>query len=333
MARLDSMAGVLDHLDLSRDNVAAQARFYTSYARSLENARGRNDGSVWARIANPNQPWLGAATIASTYRLAAQYMALIDMRMAMRLAVRASLAYLEEGLHFGLLLATGLLDDSLLRDPFVVDRIAQLMSRPEPGDRASDPVQQSYLLLALASRPWLQDLVGRSVEAMFAELAAHDLHPVGPQSIPLSTYVDLARMMFTQRQTDALVLAAGDQGAESPMVPQLVDIGTAQAGSLRRTMRNRYLWRHAAAPVNLIDLEQVALYGLAVRSSPAESERLLAATMRRLADVDVLAEVPGWACGEMGRVQEDVAPELSELLRGYSWRRGPDDFPEYGPRG
>jgi len=71
MAHLDNLDEARAALGLDRDVLTAQASFYMAYAQNLE--RGRSSDareSVWARIANPSEPWLGQAIIASTYRTA-----------------------------------------------------------------------------------------------------------------------------------------------------------------------------------------------------------------------------------------------------------------------
>jgi hypothetical protein len=314
-----------------------------SYAQMLERERlttgdisarqGREN--IWTRIANPAQPWLGTATIASTYRLASQYAALVDMPLSMDLAIRASLAYLEAGLPFGFFLATGLLDDSILRNPELTPRLFRLLSRVNAEPASTDPVQQAYLLLALASRPWLRRQLQLSPDDMLNRLGAHDLHPVGPQSAPLAAYLTLARTMLSNetsevpderqgQEKEQPVDEAADTGI-SVMAHQLADIGRSQAASLRLTMRNQYLWRNAAAPVNIVDLEQVALYGLAMRTGGYWSERLLQRTTSNLEDNDALAELPAWACREMNGIVSEMSERVQQLLRNYSWRGASDE--------
>jgi len=325
MAHLNNLSNVLEHLNIQADVIAAQARFYISYAEMLERERLAAQGTdvrpgrenIWTRIANPAQPWLGTATIASTYRLASQYAALVDMPLAMRLAVRASLAYLEAGLPFGLFLAAGLLNDSILQHQEVTPRLFRLLLSINADPASTDPVQQAYLLLALASRPWLGRQLNQSADNMLNHLAAHDLHPVGPQSAPLADYLNLARTMLSNLDE------AADTGI-SVMAQQLAGIGRSQAASLRMTMRNQYLWRNAAAPVNIVDLEQVALYGLAMRTGGHWSERLLQRTTSLLEDNDALAELPGWTCREMNRLQTQMTEEIQQILRTYSWRGRPE---------
>lgn len=343
MAHLNNLSNVLEHLKIQPEVLAAQTRFYISYAQMLERERiaaGRPDvpsghENVWARIASPAQPWLGTATIASTYRLAAQYAALVDIPLAMDLAVRASLAYLEAGVPFGLFLAAGLLSDSILRHPEVSQRLFRLASGVAAGSASTDPVQQAYLLLALASRPWIEQQLGQSADAMLNQLNAHDLHPVGPQSAPLATYLDLAKTMLANRSFYRPAESgrqetsqSGDEAAEtgiSDMASQLAEIGRMQATSLRLTMRNQYLWRHAAAPVNIVDLEQVALYGLATRSEGDWSKRLQRRTASLLEDNDALAELPGWASQEMNRLLPEMTEQIIQVLRTYSWRERPEE--------
>jgi hypothetical protein len=345
MAQLNNLSSVLEHLEIQPQALEDQARFYVSYAQMLERERLAADQAgtsgerenVWARLANPAQPWLGPATIASTYRLAAQYAALVNMPDAMRLAVRACVAYLEAGLPFGLFLAAGLLDDSILRHPAVGPRLLGLLAA-DTGPASADPVQQTYMLLALAAKPWIRRQFDQPADALLNQLAAHDLHPVGPQSAPLAVYLDLARTMLAYRPPEqeppfrsreekqvsgvpsGRTAQAPDDTAESAiteMAGQLAELGRAQANSLRRTMRNQHLWKNAAAPVNIVDLEQVAIYGLATRTSPGWSERLRRRTTNILEPGDALAELPGWAAAEMDRILPEMREEIIGTLRSY----------------
>ena len=306
MAHLEDSQSVLRHLNLTPDRVREQAEFFASYAQMLERQRPTDArGDVWGRVANPGPQWLGSATLASTYRLAAQYAALVDMRRAAELAIRAALAYLDAGLPFGLFLVVGLLDDELLRDGFVLPTLRSLLSEGSTDPALADPVQQAYLLLTAASRPWLQDNLRGTLDAIVRNLDAHDLQPIGPQSIPLVMYLNLARTMLSNELGDTEVRTVGDQ---------LAAMGRTQAASLRSAMRNQYLWEHGAAPVNVVDFEYVAMYGLAMRHRPGWTAELYRHTTEALANDDALAELPAWTMERLNGELPEIANEIRELL-------------------
>ncbi len=268
MARLDSLDAARQALGLQRDILAAQANFYAAYARNLERYRsGDVRENVWARLANPPEPWLGRAIIASTYRTAAQFAALVDIHLATELTLHASRAYLDAGIPFGMFLAAGVLDDQVLQD----EGVLQNLTRPLGGSRADlaalDPVQQTYMLLTLASRPWLQQWTEQRPGNLLEQLAAHDLHPVGAQSVPLSVYLDMANAMILDRASDDRNADRSGSAQRRPddeetgrtvteMASRLAEISQTQAAALRVSRRNRYLWQHGAAPVNIVVLNK-----------------------------------------------------------------------------
>lgn len=97
---------------------------------------------------------------------------------------------------------------------------------------------------------------------------------MGAQSVPLTNYLDIASVMLTHQRDDARDVASfgrpdadGEAGRlAEEIAPHLAAMAEAQAGSLRVSRRNHYLWQNAAAPVNIVDLEQVALCGLAAKT-------------------------------------------------------------------
>jgi hypothetical protein len=334
MARLTDPASVLRSLEISRDAARQRADFYVAYAQVLEESRraqvtqpsagpgpARAGADAWARVARPEQEWLGHAALASTYRQAAQHAALVDIRWATDLAVRAALAYLDAGMPFGMYLLAGLLDDQILRDSAVL----------APGSVTlapavlCEPVQLMYLLLAAASRPWLRDELRETVDGAVQRLSAHELHPMGPQSVPLGDYLELATIMLYD-----------DPGPAAPGSPEVRAVarllaarGRTQFASLRLARRNRYLWERGAAPVNIVDLENVAMYGLVMRHRPW-FEELYQAIGNELARDDELTELSVWATDSIATALPSISGSLVGVLRDPegSDRRGPATHPE-----
>jgi len=304
------------------DSARRQAEFYAAYAELLEGrdapAAGRDDQA---------RQWAGPAALATAYRLAAQHAALVDARWATRLAVRAAMAYMTAGLPFGLFLLTGLLDDHTLRESTVVRDLVTPFAAPGADHNAArHPVQETYLLLAAASRPWLRAPLGPVLSGARERLAAHSLRPIGAQGVPLGDYLDLADLMLYDDQR-----TRGPRDASVRYVARrLAAMHRAQAATLRAAQRNRYLWRQGASPVNIIDLEHVALSGLALRHRPWFGQ-LSAAVTDELDRDDPLTELPVWAMGTIEARLPDVAPTVVDIMREPERPRRTEDFRDPEP--
>ena len=92
MAILHDLSAARNSLGLDLAVLQSRAGFYRAYARrNLERGRARAGvDPIWERLANPADPWLGPAMIASSYRTAAQYAELFDTMLAVDLMLRAS---------------------------------------------------------------------------------------------------------------------------------------------------------------------------------------------------------------------------------------------------
>jgi hypothetical protein len=308
-----------------------QAEFYAAYAETLENrrrprrSRGRRDN----RAADANAPgqWIRGATLATSYRRAAQHAALVDPRWATRLAVRAGTAYLAAGLPFGLYLLTGLLDDQTLSQSIPDhDLAARFQTRAMP-DAVNHPVQLTYLLLAAASRPRLRDPLGRALDGAERRLAPHGSLPMGPQGVPLGDYLDVASAM---RYGDDIVRPAGADRPAGGLAYRLAGLLRLRAVTLRAAQRNRYLWERGASPVSIVDLDHVALSGLALRHRPWFNE-LSAAIISELDRDDELAELPVWTMSTIQEALPKISRSVSVIVRepDRAWRS--EDFRDPDP--
>jgi hypothetical protein len=289
-----------------------QAEFYVAYAEMLEtDRRPRDSGDAWVQEGYPAGHWVGPAALATSYRLAAQHAALVDARWATRLAVRAGMAYVAAGLPFGLFLLTGLLDDQTLRDSTVVRDLVVPFREPDATEAVHHPVQLTYLLLAAASRPWLRDPLRQTLSGADQRLAAHGLYPIGSQGLPLGEYVELANAM---RYDDETIGPRSGGGSAREIAARLAGLHRAHAAILRAAQRNRYLWRQGASPVNIIDLEQVAMSGLALRHRPWFGE-LSANINTELNRDDELAQLPVWTMRSIDTELPDIAPSVANIMR------------------
>jgi hypothetical protein len=276
----------------------------TSSTPSNDHDRG------WAWVAHPPQQWLGPAALASAYRRAAQYATLVDTRWATWLAVWAGQAYIEAGLPFGLFLLAGVLDDRTLRDSSALPGLLTPSTIPAASPALQAPVQQMYLLMTAASRPWLRDPLAETLEGAIRRLSVHDLQPIGPQGIPLGEYLDIATTMLYDGQ-DSTTPASVEV---RDIAGRLATLYRAQAASRRAARRNRHLWRNGASPVNVVDLEHVAMYGLTLRHRPWGGE-LSEALFGELGKDEALAELPVWATESIDAELPDISPGLIATLR------------------
>ena len=307
------------------ENARRQAEFYATYAEMLETGRRpRGAGDAWVQELYPAGHWAGPAALATSYRQAAQHAALVDTRWATKLAVRAGMAYLSAGLPFGLFLLTGLLDDQTLSESVALEDLVVPFQTPDESNSTRHPVQLTYLLLAAASRSWLRDPLRQTLSGAEQRLSAHGLYPVGSTGVPLGDYLELATAM---RYDDEAPGPHDIDESVSNIATRLAGLHRSQATALRVARRNRYLWRHGASPVSVIDLEQVAVSGLALRHRPWFGE-LSTAITTELARDDALAELPLWAMGSINTELPTITPNVTDILRGPDRAWCTEDFRE-----
>ena len=308
-------------------NARQQAEFHVAYAEMLEaDRRPRDVSEAWVQELYPPGRWVGPAALATSYRMAAQHAALVDAAWATKLAVRAGMAYVAAGLPFGLFLLTGLLDDQTLRDSAAVRDVVEPFRTP---DAAHHPVQLTYLLLAAASRPWLRDPLEQTLSGAERRLSSHSRSPIGPQGVPIGEYVGLANAMGFD---DGPVGPRSGPGSVRDVATRLAGLHRAQAASLRAAQRNRYLWERGASPVSVVDLEHVAMSGLALRRRPWFDE-LSAAVTAELATDDELAQLPIWTIESIETELPTIAPSVTGIMRepDRAWRTSDFREPEREP--
>jgi hypothetical protein len=159
-------------------------------------------------------------------------------------------------------------------------------------------------------------------------LAAHSLHPIGAQGVPIGQYLELANAM---RYGDETARGRGAGGPVRDIAARLADLYRTQAAALRAAQRNRYLWRQGVSPVSIIDLEQVAISGLALRHRQWHRQ-LSAAITAELDGGDDLAQLPVWAIGSIDAELTTIAPSVTDIMQGpdRAWRtedlREPDTW-------
>jgi hypothetical protein len=289
----------VEHLQLSRAVAVSRAGFYTAYADQLRLAISpgsvqSEETSVWRNLLPDARPWAAWGTLATTYRLAAQFTFLFDPSAAVPLFQEAGQAYREAGSPFGLfLLAASQSANEAAELLFArghADAITGGTEQVSNFSRAAleDPAQRCYLLLAYAGHPLVRRELREPLRRFQQTLEGHSLHPIGPQSQPLALYLACSHVLMDEDDRSASS-SVGD------LVSALGVLGRDQAAALRAGMRNKYLWDRGAAPLNYVDLELTALTALCMRGS--ENQRTL---REGLADVaqDPLADLNVWAGAE-----------------------------------
>jgi hypothetical protein len=324
---LHNLSAARDALGLDLAALQSRTGFYRAYARNLEGGRSPAGADpIWERLANPADPWLGPAMIASSYRTAAQYAELFDTRLAVELMLHASRAYLDAGAAFGLFLAAGAMSDEALQQaggPQELRKLSSGTSGPQVApSNADSPVQQAYLLLAVAARPVLREQFRGDPQAMLRRLSAYGLEPVGAQGIALERYLDIAQLMLADRTTDRDPEARLPDELAGTMASHLAAIGRAHAAALHANRRNEHLWRSAAAPVNIVDLEQTALFGLVAGPESGRSRQVLGRVADLVAD-DEFAQVTSLAAEQTAEVMPSMTGRATEILRRLDRQRRP----------
>jgi len=302
------------------DSAKRQAEFYSTYAESLvaeaapDGTEKRDNGAGWVRSVYPPEQWTRQAALANAFRIAAQHAALVDRRWATELAVRAAKAYVAAGLPFGLFLLTAVLDDRTLRDSAVAgDLVAPFQTLEQASSREGaalrHPVQQTYLVLAAASRPWLGDALSQTLAGVRDRLRSFSLRPAGPQGVPIGDYLDIADGMTLEGRAGSV--SEGDQ--IDYLARRLAALNRSQAASLRAAQRNRYMWRTRAA----VDLETVALSGVTQRHRQDEQwfTQMSTAITDELTRDDPLAELSVWTMGEINDGLPQIRPDIITILR------------------
>lgn len=253
------------------ENRAANAiDFYESYANTvqdelsqvanrLSSARGRE------LVRLNDYRWQLSADAASSFRQAGQWALLIDIDRARRLLGRAGRMFQGLGHAFGLFLLTAcrMLEPAdfkgrLHREVEVLLQLHQPAgTRPDRVHEISEamyhPQQQAYLLLALCAIPEIAAQYYAELRAVCSE-SPHGQGgtPVGALGIPIRHYWATASALL-DRNGDRFI---GEH--MTPFVNRYMD-------NVLSARSNKYLWDHAASPVDVADVDAIGVCSLAVQ--------------------------------------------------------------------
>ena len=320
MPTVESLLHARELLGLDNTTVRAQAEYYRAYARQLEGAADRDDETPWTRLSRGGERWSVSGVVATTHRLAAQFAFLVDPAGAVADFRRSAHAYLAAGSPFGLFLLAAATDDVSAADLLMQSgHVAALDGDAERAGMdpvaVSDPVQQTYLLIAYTMHPVVRREVASRLSRLHVALLGHAQHPIGPQSAPLGEYLALCAPMLEREDADladgSSYASDGESVAREPRVTieglvaeRFGRIEREHARSLRIARGNRYLWDRGAAPVNYVDLELVALAAHTLRAGGLEMrDRMAASVDEPLADLSV------WAGATLLRTARQERPD------------------------
>jgi hypothetical protein len=234
-------------------------------------------------------------------------------------------------LAFGLFLAASILDDEALsQDRSTLSSLVRPLTAETAATPVSDAVQRSYLALTFKSRPLIGEMVGSSgntatnLSDLAEGLEPYALQPVGPQSIPMAAYLEFANEVGgtewpadAERYSDRYEpLTDFDSQRPADLGARFANLCRRQADALHAAMRNRYLWENGASPVNVVDLEYVAICSNAMHRFPDQSWSVAfrESVNERLED-DPLAQLPVLVAGRMERLIPEMRERILGLLR------------------
>lgn len=261
----------LDNLGVDPERALNAVDFYQSYANTVQEEI-YDVGRQLRQVQTPRDSsrlqdyrWHLLVDAASSLRLAGQWALTVDMARARELLGRAGIIFRDLGHAFGLFLtiaARG--SDSESNQDRLENDIDMLLQLHQPQRSWADevqnipgpmnhPQQQAYLLLALCSIP---DVTVRHY-AKLRDLCLESPHkeggaPVGALGLPIRHYWDIAFALLEQDADDFL------SAHMQPFTSRYID-------NVLSARSNRYLWEHAAAPVDVADVDVVGIVSCAVR--------------------------------------------------------------------
>jgi hypothetical protein len=281
-------------LETETSVLATRATFYEHYATQLAETQGA------AELVG----WQTRAAVATAFRFAAQYALLVDAARARRLLRRAADAYLGLGLPYGYLLLAASEPREVSQRMFSDLNSRSHGNEPYASERplasAADghPVQLSYRLLVMSGNVALaQELPGER-EALHRQLTAHRTAPIGAQNLSVGDYLTFADLL-TILTVDTSLGADVEPVADAVLVA-LTGIGTGYAEGIQRAQANTYLWRHQQSPVDIVDLDIVAMTRLASSALASHQIDLAQLTSRE----PTLATLPMYAAMELNEPGE-----------------------------
>lgn len=251
----------LESLRLNPERVRSVTDFLESYA----NTTGReleNSGPQKATENDAGQTdisWTLTMDMASALREAASWAAYFDVGRALRLLRRAGVLYQQAGLAFGsflLTVANSIQVEELFRD---ITLLAQLHGQSDTSEAAEipsalhHPQQQAYMLLACAGMAHQLGSYPENLHAIAAQSPnLQGVLPFGALGMPVRVAWDIGLHLLEENNPESLDLVAG----------HLATWCRRYAETMELAMVNDHLWDHAAAPVDVGDMEIMGIAAL-----------------------------------------------------------------------
>lgn len=267
----------LEKLKIDPERAGVVTDFLESHAnrtgRELENLQEYTNlpGLAESRTGQVDTQWTLTIDMASALREAASWAVYFDVGRALGLLSRAGFLYQSAGLAFGSFLQTiaGLPPmDELPRD---VAFLAQIHGQADAAVSATipnplyHPQQQAYLLLACAGmtdrlvdyrkRPRLDENLDyrEALHGIAAESPNRQgVLPFGSLGTPVRVPWDIGVHLLQDDNPESLEIVARHLTALCRRYAEMMDLATV----------NDYLWDHAAAPVDVGDIEVMGIAAL-----------------------------------------------------------------------
>ncbi|WP_285743684.1 hypothetical protein [Lentzea sp. NBRC 105346] len=302
-------------MQLDESSVRGVVDFLEGYARrcleEVEELRRSTDGPG-------DESWVLLMDAASAFREAGQWCLLFDVERSRQLLVRAGVIYSQFNLGFGYYLLAvaepaqlGELRRGIGRSFARLSGGAGFTERSEVGEPAVEaalnyPQQQAYLLLAGVVAGEDDDELRGMVQTVLTE-SPHSVgvSPVGALGIPIRRFWSLASALAGDVREAPMVGGTADTGPISAVVEHVHDWIAKYVQSVELAMANEHCWRHAAAPVDVVDLDICGTIALAA------SQLGLGQVMDGM--TTLAEDLP-----PLGRVQIQLGQELA----GYGYREG-----------
>lgn len=305
-------------MQLDESSVRDAAGFSEAYARRCLQELDRADQAPGPLR---DDSWVVLMDAATAFREAGQWRLLFDADRSRELLSRAGSIYASLGLGFGYYLRTVAdLGPSEELGPSIGRGMARLMrgrsrfhrddlaDEPEPaaGDPLNYPQQQAYLLLSAAAYANTAD--DADIREMVSTVVVESpyrigVSPVGALGIPVRRFWSLAAVLSRRDQDEESAKIREYRPDPISEVAAHVHEWTAKyVQSIELAMANERSWRHAAAPVDAVDLDICGVIALAAHRFG------LGPTMDRFS---VLAE----DLSPLASVQVQLGMELAERYR------------------
>jgi hypothetical protein len=269
-----SVTAVPPPLGIPVEQILAAAAFSERYGstalRELAELRGDREPSRPSdvEVEPPRSPnnmndevFAVTADAASAFREAAQWLILVDTARARTALQLSADLFLQLGQPFGLFLA-GMANAWWPWHVAMGDAGLQSLSSVHSGEGALElpmpavrhPQQQAYLVVAAAVMPAF-DQHERLDRLMEQSPHGRGNLPVGALGIPIHRF-----------WTVAMQLSRGTGASVETIARHVEAIGRQYAEAIESAQVNEHLWRHAAAPVEVGDLDIVGIASLTAQA-------------------------------------------------------------------